>query len=782
VNKKPYSQILDHVAREQMAANTDLAPRILARIQKGKSAKMNPRMKVFATVVVALLVIGIVLMNVPAVRAAIQSWFGYVPGIGLVSEGQIRVLAEPVSVTRDGITLKIEHVLVDSTQTTVVYSVDGLAMEMLDNQPNWNSPGCYTDATLRLPEDELLSTDLIGTSWITGFQHKTIYPVIPSTVNEVTFIMPCIQSAIPGKAPENWELSFRLIPAPADMTAFPVIEISTPVAEMPTVLPQAEPMTTLSTDGISLVLDRAVQMDDGYLIYATLHWENSGFSSIDQNDASAIHLLDANGQEVAYTYDLDALSNMEWQPGKTSFVLRTAPIQVVGPLTLVLDSVAVTVAVPIDATFTFDPGTDPQPGQVWELNKDINVGYGHSLRVLRATYPKPPMENFPLQSGFSFDIESPTGVTQAMLFDKNHERAGGGGGGGSITGIFSSGFSYDGDIPEGPITVDIESIGFSLSGHWEASWTPPAMTPKVDSTPQSSACLTRESWQQALQAHAFLPSNITGTLALSDLLPPTYNYEVSVAQLDGSDQKYYGFGFGPSLSPDGTRIVHQGPMNEGPSKGLYITDLPSGNSVIVPGTGLGDMGALWSRDGQKIAFTRGPSSGLIGAPGPYNVMIMNVDGSGLRQLTFSEGANYLTAWMPDGVGILYTAAIREGVSINLMNTQTSEARTLFDLNYNGTVVVSPDGKRLAFEEMLPLDKYGLFVSDLVGSNRKLLADGNPYIVTVPYWSPNGDWVIASVHNLNASNEFNPTLALIQPDTCQIIALPDLTGYVSSWLP
>jgi hypothetical protein len=782
MKRKSYSQVLDHVARDQMIANTDLAPRILAQIQKGKNAKMNPRMKVFAVVVVALLVIGVVLMNVAAVRAAIQSWFGYVPGIGLVSEGQIRVLAEPVSVTRDGITLKIEHVLVDSTQTTVVYSVDGLAMEMLDNQPNLNSPGCYTDATLHLPEDELLSTDLIGTSWITGYQHKTIYPAIPSAVNEVTFIMPCIRSAIPGKAPENWELSFRLIPAPPDMTAFPVIEISTPVAETPTVLPQMEPMTNLSTDGISLALDRAVQMDDGYLIYATLHWENTGFGSIDRNDTSAIHLLDANGQEVAYTYDLDAMSSMEWQPGKTSFALRTAPIQVAGPLTLVLDSVVVTVAVPIDAAFTFDPGPDPQPGQVWELNKDIDVGYGHSLRVLRATYPKPPMENFPLQPGFSFDIESPTGVTQARLFDKDHPLGGGGGGGGSFTGIFSSGFSYAGDIPEGPITVHVESIGFSLPAHLETSWTPPATTPKVDPTPQASACLTRESWQQALQAHASLPPNVTGTLALSDLLPPTYNYEVSVAKLDGSGQKAYGFGFGPSLSPDGTRIVHQGPMIAAPSDGLYITDLSSGNSVIVPGTGLGDMGALWSQDGQKIAFTRGPSSGLIGAPGPYNVMIMNVDGSDLRQLTFSEGAHYLAAWMPDGSGILYTSAIRDGISINLMNTQTGETRTLFDHNYNGTVAVSPDGKRLAFEEMLPLDKYGLFVSDLDGSNRKLLADGNPYIVTVPYWSPDGDWVIASVHNSEASNEFRTKLALIEPDTCQIIALPNLTGYVSSWLP
>jgi hypothetical protein len=162
-----------------MSASTDLAPRILAQIQKGTSAKMNPRLKVFAAVIVTLLVIGIVLMNVPAVRAAIQSWFGYVPGIGLVSEGQIRVLAEPVSVTRDGITLKIEDALVDSNQTTVVYSVENLAMEMLDSQPNWNSPGCYTEATLRLPEDELSPTDQIGTSWITGYQDKTIYPAIP---------------------------------------------------------------------------------------------------------------------------------------------------------------------------------------------------------------------------------------------------------------------------------------------------------------------------------------------------------------------------------------------------------------------------------------------------------------------------------------------------------------------------------------------------------------------------------------------------------------------------
>jgi hypothetical protein len=78
--KKSYSQILDHVARDGLTANTDLAPRILARIQKGKSATMEPRRKVFATVFLILLVLVIGLVSVPSVRAAIQRWIGYAPG------------------------------------------------------------------------------------------------------------------------------------------------------------------------------------------------------------------------------------------------------------------------------------------------------------------------------------------------------------------------------------------------------------------------------------------------------------------------------------------------------------------------------------------------------------------------------------------------------------------------------------------------------------------------------------------------------------------------------
>jgi TolB protein len=287
---------------------------------------------------------------------------------------------------------------------------------------------------------------------------------------------------------------------------------------------------------------------------------------------------------------------------------------------------------------------------------------------------------------------------------------------------------------------------------------------------------------QALQSHPPLPADLTGTLALFRLVPPTNNYGASIVHLDGSDETSLGFGSEPSLSPDGSRVVYVGPADKGPSDGLYIIDLASGNKIHVPGTTTGDTHPLWSPDGSKIAFTRGPSSGLIGAPGPYHIMVMDITGSNSQQLTQGTSANYAMAWMPDGTRILYTLASRDGASLRMMNVDTGESSALTDLNYNGSPAISPDGKQVAFEEMLPLDKYGLFVSNLDGSNRKLLADGDPYVVTVPSWSPDGHWVIASVHDPDTTKHPYAMLALIQADTCQIIPLTNLEGYVTSWIP
>ena len=126
MNRKTYSEILDSVARDHLPANPDLAPRIRSRIQKGKGFAMQPRMKIVATVILVLLILALVLVSAPAVAAAIQHWFGYVPGFGLVREGGIRQLAAPVAVEREGITITVERALLDSEKTMILFKVENL--------------------------------------------------------------------------------------------------------------------------------------------------------------------------------------------------------------------------------------------------------------------------------------------------------------------------------------------------------------------------------------------------------------------------------------------------------------------------------------------------------------------------------------------------------------------------------------------------------------------------------------------------------------------------------
>lgn len=471
MNRKSYSQILDQVARDRLDANTNLTPRILAQIQKGKGATMQPRMKVFATAFVVLLVFMIVLVSVPSVRAAIQRWIGYVPGMGLVNEGQIRMLEEPVSVTRDGITLTVKEMWVASDQTVIQYAVEGWTREVPHTELLDGT--CNEDPILSLPDRELtLAKPQATLGWDTGYEFKSIYPAIPAAVNDVTFVMPCVVLALPGEAPENWELSLHLIPAPPN-TVFPVIEISTLAESQATAtgLPPTEPSINRTGEGIFLVLDRAVQMDDGYLIYMTIHYENTGLEWIDTPDPTTLHLLDSSRQAISYELDWEATTSVETtaSPGQTAFAIKTAPIQIPGPLTLVLASVSANMAA--DASFTFDPGPNPTPGQVWELNQDLDVGHGHSLQVLRVTYDL----TDGVQAYLSFEMESKTGITYAFLFDEAHPLTGtgGGGGGASTPGPFTSDLYYLEPLPQGPLTVNITGVSFLLPGSWHAEWTPP---------------------------------------------------------------------------------------------------------------------------------------------------------------------------------------------------------------------------------------------------------------------------------------------------------------------
>jgi hypothetical protein len=183
-------------------------------------------------------------------------------------------------------------------------------------------------------------------------------------------------------------------------------------------------------------------------------------------------MLDRASGRQPWQFDEDAAMSLTPPRGQTAFVIRTGPLETVGLLTFTINALSIEVAT--DASFAFDPGPTPQPGQMWDLNQTVALGHGHSIRVLKAEYPTPSRSDLPQHAGFSFEMDLVTGVTSVILIDREHPLLGGGGGvGGSLPGRFNAGFTYRAGLPQGSIQVDVKSFWISVRGHWEARWTLP---------------------------------------------------------------------------------------------------------------------------------------------------------------------------------------------------------------------------------------------------------------------------------------------------------------------
>jgi len=244
-----------------------LRERLVARgLMFQSRRRMRARLAWAFAVAAILLAAGVLIAGPQNVVSALQKILGYIPGIGIVQPGSIRVLAEPVTVTREGITLTLEQVVADPTQTIVVYSAEGLSVAAA-NSNGEGGPLCWKPEAVRLPD----GTELAraggggGGGWGSGYRSRLIYGAMPPAVNEGTFVVPCIMDMPPGKAPEDWSLPFRLKPAPPDLTVMPVVDLPTPTVEPLPLAASASP-TKAETYGITLSLDRVITLDDGYAL------------------------------------------------------------------------------------------------------------------------------------------------------------------------------------------------------------------------------------------------------------------------------------------------------------------------------------------------------------------------------------------------------------------------------------------------------------------------------------------------------------------------------------
>ncbi len=763
MNIKTPHQVLDEIAQQHTRADINLTSGILARVRKENQKAMKTRYVLSAILGLAILIM--VFMTNPGIAKAMQRLLGYIPGTGLVdNDTPLRILKDPVKITRGETSITALQGVVDGEHTVLTYQVENIPSSDFSTDP-LKLNRCHHLPVLLLPDGAQLEGRVAsGDSWVSGYSRRLEYPALPADVHSAEMVFSCLELTAETPALANVVVALDFIEAPADMTVYPMVDFPTPVP-LPTVKVPVKPTQetqggTLSMDDISLTLDKYIQTDEHIILFGTIGSQSTG-NRIEPLDDSTIHLRDASGMEIPLVWEPSLTeSQARTKPSELLWAYRTDTRYIPGKATLTVDSVWVGLSP--NYQFSFDPGSNPQPGQTWVLNQSLQIG-GKTILIQSAQLNAD-------GDGLSFIIEKPDDIRGVNLMDFDHPLMGGGG----SDELY--GFTYQDGFPTGPIQLTLAGVSVNIAGPWEVSVELPPFADGKLPTLTTSACLTQATWQNAVEKPVALPTGLGGTLGFYNYLVSDQKFHVMTAKPNDKSWKVLAVGADITLSPDGSSAIYSGDAS------LQRIDLTSGLSTPFEGTGKNDRGAIWSPDGSKIAFTRGPESGLIGGPGPYNLMLANPDGSGQKALLANADANTAQSWMPDGQSLVYTVQTPEGASVRKIEIQSGKVTSLFMVNYhNASVAVSPDGTKVAYQEMLPGDHYAIFVANLDGSSSKLVVDTSPIVTTVPQWSPDGKWLVASVHDETFSPDI-PVLALTQVDTCEIIPLTSLKGYVTTWLP
>ncbi|GAB1469389.1 hypothetical protein MASR2M66_02650 [Chloroflexota bacterium] len=771
---KSYRDILDSAASPHIPDDLNLFPRVAAQLNQRKTFMQTLR----ARPALAILLAFLALLLLTGVAYAIGRLTGYIPGIGFVQKDSLRVLAEPVSQTQDGITVSIEQVFADSERTIIIYKTEGLTIAAANSNGEGGGNPFGSVQLLRLPDGSTLeeSTGYSGTpeplldsiktegGW-PNYVARLVYPPIASDVNELTLLIPVLQNMPIGAAAENWEIIFHLKPAPTDITYAPVIEF-TPVSQEVTPVVGETSTPALSniskSNGVTLQLDSVIELEDGYVFTGNLSWSDSVFPTGNGIIAGAVIpvLTDANGQvipieEVPLNGALMDDHNMPWS-------YRTNSKAFSGPLTFSISSIKTSIsASPID--FEMDFGSNPQIGQRWEVNRDFVVN-GQTVRLLTVSLGSVPDTCQGVGVGFEFTPNPPgiydyveDTVPQEPMICSN-EHGGGGGGGPAHPNIFYAGASYK-DMPSGLRHYSISvSVPYEINGSWQVTWTPP-LTSTPMPTPAAGACLTLDKWNQLSARNDPLPSGSGGkiltTVNEGGLWPAVY-----IGTLDGTVSTKVGTATWPSLSTDGTRLAYS------VEDGIHIHNLSSGENYAIGSDG---YRIIWSPDNTRLMYTNAS-----------NLFIANVDGSGLRKIdTDSAQVISPSGWLPDNQTIVYAVMGGDGFTFTTYNLQSGETNKLFTIqNKAGFGAISPDGQWISFaDRIFGANNWGIFISRLDGSERRMVAEPEVPTGFASVWSPDSQWLIITT----MKNDGSYIPMLVNPFTCDVARL-NINGSIDGWSP
>ena len=705
--------------QEQLTQQAGRLPQV-----KAKPFYLRPVWLVTAGILMVL-VISFFAIGPARVAAAVQKLLGYVPGAGLVStDAPLRILEQPVEQTRDGVTLTVTSALLSADQTRIEYRVFGIPRDAYPDSED--VPGCIQHEYLRLPDG-------------THLERMNVYPAVPAIVNEVVLVIPCLANTLPGKAPENWELPLRFIPAPEGYVVLPVEEITSTASVQET---ETSASPTQEEQSADVKVTRVIETENGYILIVSFLPDGVAGTWVQQSAMPVI--TDASGQKVAYNIPLDIQNSLPADPsGADVMAYQFNASGVTFPVSIHYRGIAIGVLDPeAKASFIFDAGDNPQPGQQWMLNKSIELA-GHTLTLVSVGADS--------RGGYSFRFKTDAYVNAVRVSIEGYT-PNGGGGGGPVNGEFHVSQSYA-VLPTGQLTVvlsDLSEVTDELE--WTTQWSPTSPRSDLPATTQlAEGVCANASTIASLEP---LSNAVSGKMLLG-ITKTDGSTSLVFANLDGSGQKVLTSDIGwNALSGDGNKAVYSG---EG---GFILYDIANSATTEL---NLSGYNPRLSMHGTKLAYVKAAAAGID----VYEIKTR------INKQISDQAYPAVVGWSADDSN-LYVAVMAAGGAawqLQALDVLTGTAQILFTIE-NGSskylnATLSSDGQWVAYRGR---DNSSVFIAKVNGSETRLLLESPSIGTSGLAWGANG-WLGVSLMQEDNTQK----VILVDPTSCQVWLLPQLNG-------
>ena len=217
----------------------------------------------------------------------------------------------------------------------------------------------------------------------------------------------------------------------------------------------------------------------------------------------------------------------------------------------------------------------------------------------------------------------------------------------------------------------------------------------------------------------------------------------------------------PKWSPDGTRIAFV--SHRDGDQGVFVMDANGDNQMRLASFPASDASPDWTPDGGRIFFARGVTLWVMDSDGSdqfnldvvgfspvvspdanlvlfsrgfsntrIEIMSMNLDGTGVQQVTNNGVNTRFPDWAPDGSPVAFDRGPAGSADIYTMKPDGTDQTKITTGGVEQEASFSPEGTQIVYSSFSSGDG-DIFKTDLAGNTTQLTSD--PLRETTPDWSP-----------------------------------------------